>query len=396
LICVDVMVAGVHFKPEWCSGADVGWRVAMANLADIAAMGGHGTALVVAVTAPPDTDPAWFEELAVGLSEACGPLDVGVVGGDLSSGPVLSVAATALGEVTGAGAVTRGGAKSGDVVALAGATGYSAAGLACLSAELPGHSADRVATPGSSCASASHQTSSCASASESQTEESRVQRQLAGLAEANEGLDEGRSPEEQNPAIQPGPTDMDAATPLRGAQHDKGSGHPADRAAISQNDDGASLRHDDGANPRHDGEVSPQTAAMQQAVQAYRRPAPPLAAGPAAAQAGATAMIDVSDGLLLDAGRIAAASGVDLVLDPAAPALAGPADSLADLAKRLGVNPLDWVLTGGEDHALLATFPGGAVLPAGWSGIGHCMAGPGRVRLLGNHQPASAGWDHFA
>jgi thiamine-monophosphate kinase len=107
-------------------------------------------------------------------------------------------------------------------------------------------------------------------------------------------------------------------------------------------------------------------------------------------------MIDISDGLLLDAGRIAQASGVDLVLDPAAPALAGPTGQLAPLAAALQANSLDWVLTGGEDHALLATFPTGVDLPDGWAGIGHCMPGQGRVQVLGDYQPKRLGWDHFS
>jgi len=137
------------------------------------------------------------------------------------------------------------------------------------------------------------------------------------------------------------------------------------------------------------------TKLVAQAVQLFRRPEPPLAAGPVAARTGATAMMDVSDGLLLDAGRVAEASGLDLVIDPAAPALAGAAQQLTPLAAQFGINPLDWVLTGGEDHALLATFPAGVDLPSGWSGIGRCVPGCGQVQVLGNYQPEHQGWDHF-
>jgi thiamine-monophosphate kinase len=115
------------------------------------------------------------------------------------------------------------------------------------------------------------------------------------------------------------------------------------------------------------------------AVEAHRRPAPPYAAGPQAADAGATAMCDVSDGLLADAGHLAADSGVRVDLDVAAVRTAfldtpGP---LQQVAAALGGDPLTWVLTGGEDHALVATFPSGAPLPDGWARIGDVAAGTG-------------------
>jgi thiamine-monophosphate kinase len=107
-------------------------------------------------------------------------------------------------------------------------------------------------------------------------------------------------------------------------------------------------------------------------VTAHRRPTPPYAAGPAAAEAGATAMCDVSDGLLADAGHIAADSGVVLDLDRAAlvRACLEPPGPLQQVASALGADPMAWVLTGGEDHSLVATFPPHAVLPEGWTAIG--------------------------
>ena len=125
---------------------------------------------------------------------------------------------------------------------------------------------------------------------------------------------------------------------------------------------------------------------------AHRRPAPPSPAGPAAAALGATAMIDVSDGLLADAGHLARASGVQIDVDttrfPGHPALAAAAAALG----RPG--PLDWVLTGGEDHALAATFPPGSALPPHWTIIGQVRAGQG-VLVNGNRVTGHAGWNHF-
>ncbi|SEO89990.1 thiamine-phosphate kinase [Trujillonella endophytica] len=130
------------------------------------------------------------------------------------------------------------------------------------------------------------------------------------------------------------------------------------------------------------------------AVRAHRRPEPPYAAGPAAATAGATAMCDVSDGLLADAGHLAVASGVVVEIDGAALAAVAldPPGPLHQVGAALGVDPMAWVLTGGEDHALLATFPADARLPAGWAVIGAVAAATGDlgagVRVDG--RPAAA------
>jgi thiamine-monophosphate kinase len=253
----DVLVEGRHFRRDWSSAEDIGHKAAAANLADVAAMGGVTTALLVGVACPPDTQTAWLEGVAAGLAAECAPLGAAVVGGDLvasaadSSAVVLSV--TALGDLGGRAPVLRSGARPGDVVALAGRLGWSASGLAVL------------------------------------------------------------------------------------------------RRGFS----------------------SPVAV-----VAAHRRPTPPYAAGPAAAEAGARAMCDVSDGLLADAGHIAADSGViiDLELAALVQACLEPVGPLQQVAAALGADPLAWVLTGGEDHALLATFPPRVALPEGWAAIGTVLA----------------------
>ncbi len=127
-----------------------------------------------------------------------------------------------------------------------------------------------------------------------------------------------------------------------------------------------------------------------QVVNAHRRPEPPYTAGPEAASAGATAMTDVSDGLLADLGHIAAASAVridlrgDLVEVP---------DKLREVGAALNVDPLVWVLTGGDDYALVATFPRTATLPAGWRVIGAVAEGDG-VRVDGRRWKVG-GHEHF-
>ncbi len=120
----------------------------------------------------------------------------------------------------------------------------------------------------------------------------------------------------------------------------------------------------------------------------HLRPLAPLAQGPVAARAGATAMMDISDGLLRDGARLAAASGVRVDLDSAA--LAADVEALAPL-----VGPdraRECVLAGGEEHSLLATFPG--ELPPGWREVGKVSEGAG-ITVDGVPQ-APRGWDHFA
>ena len=130
--------------------------------------------------------------------------------------------------------------------------------------------------------------------------------------------------------------------------------------------------------------------ALPEAVARQRRPQPPLDRGPAAAAAGATSMVDLSDGLLRDAGRVARASRVGL--DLAASALAPDVERLAPALGDGGARGC--VLDGGEEHSLLATFPAGAPLPDGFRGLGRVVAGAG-VTLDGIPQRAR-GWDHFA
>lgn len=126
-------------------------------------------------------------------------------------------------------------------------------------------------------------------------------------------------------------------------------------------------------------------------VEAYRRPEVPYAAGPLAARHGATAMIDVSDGLLADLGHIATASRVGIDLRPAAFEI--PAQ-MRDAAHALGVDPFAWVFGGGDDHAIVATFPEDLGLPPGWRLIGHVVHGAG-LTVDGRPYPGPAGWDHF-
>ncbi|HEX5858734.1 MAG TPA: thiamine-phosphate kinase [Microbacterium sp.] len=274
----DTLVHGPDFRLAWSSGYDLGWKAAAVNLADIAAMGARPTALLVALAMPNDTRASFVEQLADGLRAACDELapGSGVVGGDLTVSDTLTIAVTALGSLDGRPPVLRSGARSGDVVAVAGELGVAARGLDVLF---------------------------------------RVFIDAAGA---------------------PVPVEPDAVADLPDA-----------------------------------GDV--------QGLERQLRPHPPIALGAAAAVAGATAMMDVSDGLVLDATRMAEASDVTIDLDPAL----------------LGTDPRR-ALHGGEDHALLATFRAGSDLPDGFRRIG--AVHPRRdapVLVDGTPFEGRGGWDPY-
>lgn len=270
VVSSDVLVEGRHFRREWSTGADVGWRAAMQNLADIDAMGAVPTALQVTLCAPGDLDVDWVLDFADGLREACAPHGVGVVGGDLSGADQIMVSVTVVGETHGQEVVTRADAMPGQVVAVSAPLGAAAAGFALLSAD-------------------------------------------------------------------------------RGAE-------------------------------------VPEAAAL------FRRPRPVVGAGLEASLRGAVAMMDISDGLLRDAGRLARASEVGLSL-VSADVPVHPAASSA--ASALGVDALPFALTGGEDHALLAVFPYSSAVPVGWSVVGEVTDEFAGVRVDGA-VPDAVGWDHFS
>jgi thiamine-monophosphate kinase len=276
---VDLLLEGRHFLRSWSSAYDVGVKAAARSLADIAAMGAVPTALLVALAAPGTLSADWALELADGLAFEAGRAGAGVVGGDTARADSVLLSVTALGDLAGRPPVRRSGAAAGDMVAVAGPLGHSAAGYALLQ---------------------------------------------AGVTEL------------------------------------------------------------------------PELAA------AHRRPAPPYEAGPEAALLGATAMIDVSDGLLADLGHMAEASGVLINVESARLALGDPLAEAAALvsSSRTGAaqSPaslaLAWALTGGEDHSLAAAFPPSVTLPPRWRVIGTVHSGHG-VTVDGNPYQGPAGWEHF-
>ena len=264
----DVLVEGRHFRRDWSPAHDIGARAAAASLADVAAMGAVPTALLVGLALPPDREVEWVLSLADGLSEEAATAGAAVAGGDVVRSETVVVSVTALGTLEGRDPVTRGGARPGDLVAVAGRLGWAAAGLAILS---------------------------------------------------------------------------------RGFR-------------------------------------SPRTL-----VEAQRRPAPPYAEGPRAAALGASAMVDVSDGLVADLTHVARASGVAVSLS--SEAFHVPQE-FQDTARALSADPLHWLLGGGEDHALAACFPADVDLPMAWSVVGRVEAGEG-VLVDGAPWSGPSGWSAF-
>ncbi len=121
------------------------------------------------------------------------------------------------------------------------------------------------------------------------------------------------------------------------------------------------------------------------------RPQPPIASGVSACLAGATSMLDISDGLAKDASRIAKASGVSIEINSRD--LQGFEAALEQAAMRLEVSPSDWVRFGGEDHSLLATFPEGSEIPREFKPIGRVVTQTEHLVTLDGIELQQNGWD---
>ena len=257
LLAADAVVEGVHADLSLLGLDDLGWRAVVANLSDVAAMGGTPSHCVVTVAGPAGLD---IDRLYDGVSAAAGTYGCPVVGGDLVGSPVIVVTVAVTGWVDAA-AVLRSGARPGDGIWVTGPLGAAAAGLRSL--------------------------------------------------RAGGDLDTG----------------------LRDA---------------------------------------------------HARPRPRLREGSAARSAGATAMIDVSDGFAVDLWHLADASavGFELASLPVAPG--------ATYAEAIG---------GGEDYQLVFTAPDPDAVVSAFAGlarpllVGFCTSRPGTGNLGGSALPR-AGWEH--
>jgi thiamine-monophosphate kinase len=239
VLTTDLLVEGVHFEQGSISARDLGAKAITVNVSDLAAMAASPRFALVSLALTGDVPSSWVVELYGGMRDACGEYAVSLVGGDLSRGPAIVISVTAAGQTPAGRAVTRSGARPGDVIVVTGSLGAAAGGLA-----------------------------------------------LSRL-------------------------------------------HPSKLvAALSE-------------------------PWARELLDAFARPVARVGEGQTLAQCGATAMMDVSDGLAKDLGRLCVASAVgarvELARVPVSRALLVGAETLE-------ADPLELAISGGEDYELLATI----------------------------------------
>lgn len=127
-VSTDVSVEGIHFKTEWLSHAEIGWRATAAALSDLAAVGASPLGVLVALGVPQGAADADCAQLMLGCGLAAQEAGTKVIGGDLSAAPGWTVAVTVLGEV--ARPVPRNGGHPGDFLYVTGELGGAKAALA--------------------------------------------------------------------------------------------------------------------------------------------------------------------------------------------------------------------------------------------------------------------------
>jgi thiamine-monophosphate kinase len=229
----------VHFDRASISAHELGAKSIVVNVSDVAAMAGSPRYALASIALSDDVDARWVVELYGGMREACDEYALSLIGGDTNRADAVVISVTVVGEVAAGRAVTRSGARPGDLVVVTGSLGAAAGGLAL-------------------------------------------------------------------------------------------SGRPAAEAARALS--------------------APWGRTL---LDALVRPVARVGEGQTLGQGGATAMMDLSDGLAKDLTRLCAESGVGVRLDlgsiPVSPAL-------LEAAPVLGVDPLELALGGGEDYELLATI----------------------------------------
>jgi thiamine-monophosphate kinase len=292
VLTTDLLVEHVHFDRASISAHDLGAKAIAVNVSDVAAMGGSPRAALASIALTPDVETPWVMELYGGMHDACVEYALSLVGGDTNRGDRIVVSVTVAGEVAPGRAVTRSGARPGDVIAVTGSLGAAAGGLV-LSRASSTTTAEALSSPW------------------------------------------GR-----------------------------------------------------------------------ELLDALARPIARVGEGQTLARCGATAMMDLSDGLAKDLSRLCLASGVGARVElPSVPV----SSALRDGAALLGVDALELAIGGGEDYELLATLDRADAEVArdvlaerfgvAVTVIGSIVEGEGVVAIDegGSEAPlVPAGWDHFA
>jgi thiamine-monophosphate kinase len=291
VLTTDMLVEGVHFELASISARDLGAKSIVVSLSDIAAMGGSPRYVLASIGITEEVEVAWVMELFGGMRAACDEYALALVGGDTNRAAIVVISIAVTGEVAAGHAVTRAGARPGDLVVVTGSLGAAAGGLIL-----------------------------------SRSHPSKVARALS---------------------------------------------EPWGRALLD----------------------------------ALARPVARVGEGQTLAQAGVTAMMDLSDGLAHDLSRLCQESAVGARIDLTKLPVA---DLLRDGSGLLGVDPLELALSGGEDYELLATID---VTDVGRARseleqrFGVTLTEIGRiieeglvaVDASGQESPLEPrGWDHFA
>jgi thiamine-monophosphate kinase len=132
LVTTDTLIENQHFKRQWASAEQIGFKAGESNASDIAAMGGGGDWLVVSLALPEDVEVDWVEGMYRGLNDSCRRNGITVVGGDTTRGPVVMISITLLGHVVPSNLCLRSDAKAGDILMVTGLLGAPAAAVALL------------------------------------------------------------------------------------------------------------------------------------------------------------------------------------------------------------------------------------------------------------------------
>lgn len=134
LATTDCLVENVHFRFAWCSWDDLGYKSLAVNLSDVAAMGGIPRFALVSLSCPADVDSDAVMQYYAGMTRLAADHDTVIVGGNLTSSPVVTSTVCLIGEVGPTGMLVRGAARPGDTIAVTGSLGGAAAALSLLAA----------------------------------------------------------------------------------------------------------------------------------------------------------------------------------------------------------------------------------------------------------------------